>query len=270
MDCGATIASAASPGDRVEEASPFVVGEFVSATVRVGDVDYWRVTVETGRRYRVVLDTRRAEGDATRTGLIYRSSFDNGTTWARGIASDDVDDRLREIRILSVFGTAVSGEMLVSIESQFGPESYQLGILEQDASVPSPYAVDCPAIAPLGAGTSEAFELGGAGSDTEDRWFTFEIPAEGALSLSLSASSTDPQQETPIDYGFRLFSEFGQLMSSTLNDTERLDTDVTVSHATTIPLERSGRTNGASGVAFLRFRNYGPPLLVEASLATTP
>jgi|GEM_PF-4908193 len=270
MDCAGAIASAASPGRDVETASPFVIGEFVSSSVRVGDVDYWRVTVEPGQRYRVVLDTTRAGGDATRTGLIYRSSIDNGTTWTRNIASDEADDRLRETRLLSVFGTVASAELLLTIESQFGPESYHLAVLERDASVPAPYAVDCPSVAPLTVGTSEAFELGDAGSDTEDRWFTFAIPADGAFALSLSASSNDPQLSAPIDYGFRLFGEFGQRLSSASNDIERLDTDSAVSHTTAIPLRRVGSTSGESNVSFLRFRNYGPPLLVEASLVATP
>jgi len=269
-DCDAAILSAALPGSSVEEATPFVAGEFVSGTVRLGDVDYWRVTVDTGQRYRVVLDTRRVGADASRTGLIYRSSLDGGTTWTRGIASEDRDGRLREVRILSVFGTAASGEMFVSIESRFGPESHQLAVVEQDERVPAPYAVDCPSVASLAVGTSEAFDLGGPGSDAEDRWFALEMPAEGALALSLATSSIGPPQEATIDYGFRLFGEFGQLQSSTLDDIVRLDTGSNVSHTATVPLVREGRTAGEGDVIFLRFRNYGPPLLIEASSVSTP
>ena len=265
-DCDTLPLSAAVPGSSRTAPGEVSVGEPFGGEIDAEGEHYWTLTVFRGE-YQLVLDTQRTDEAATRTGLQLSFSVDSGVTWSSVISTEDFDVRVREHRMFTIFasgpGADAGGELLMRVRARFGTESYHLAVLDPDEAVPSPYLFDCPEVEPLVVGTTEAFALSAAGSDGDEKWFLADFPGE-ASRLSLAASSAVAGSADPVDYEMRLFGPHGQLFPAGVSGPQTFSFTGTTFATDTVTFVPP--TSGASLSQFMRFRNLGGALNVEAAL----
>lgn len=263
-DCGASSISPTAPSGVADAPAPFTIDDIVSGALDPDSLSdgthYWETTLEPGR-YRLVLDSSRVDGTIGRIGLELRGRLEGEDDWRRLESTDESDRRIREASTLTLSNS--SGRPMryeLSVTAKYGPERYELALLDEESAVPSPYFVDCPEVAVIALDTAESFVLAPTGAVGEEKWFVFDRPVrEYALSV---AASRDDGAAAAINFELKFLATFG-------DNPRGAPAEIVVDAPGPIFSERYRRTifGPEDGAPYLRLRNLGDALRVEISLS---
>ena len=256
-DCGALPVLDAVPGASFDAPGTLVEGQPARAGIDPGLPDdgthYWRIDLQPGYHH-LFVDTRRLDAEPLNLGLEVRDVDAEGGPGERLMGFSRVGYRTRAHEF---FRNATARTVTLAVTPTFEAEDYVIGVFANGRAVPSPFFEDCPDVAPLSVGTTEAVELTPPESADDYVWYRIDL-ARDRYAVEGTASRLDGEALNII-YEIESYDGFGDGATET-----RL---LSVSEVGAVSTDRSTFAQSPAGSILLRLYSRAAPLELQFTVS---
>ena len=217
-----------------------VVRGRIDPDVSGNEAHYWRVELQPGYHH-LIVDSRRLDGRTSNIGLEIDEVDAAGDSDEQLMRASEIDFRARSVEF---FVSSEARTVTLQVAPRFAGEDYLMGVFANGRAIPSPFFEDCPDIAPLAVGTTQALGLNELQSANDYAWYELDL-VRGRYAFDGLASRVDGR-DSNIIYSATTFDGFG--------GAETEDELFRISEVGTVSTDRATFARSAAGPVWLRLQ----------------